>query len=242
MIKTIIQNEKQKYKFCFIFVKKYFVDGGIFDFNNYSQKTFFYLMSKLSDLTNNNGFIIKTEFIKNFNDNNKIYNKKIQNKEFFLKDLNYHQVDLKKIKDKCSVLYKKLNETIPFPLFQIAITPIERLLFYQIPDKNNGKIICYPVGYDKYHFLNSKNTTHHHGINTNKYKYSIYDKLRTLTNYQHAEELIDELFKEEHKITQYTKKEIIENLKKQCLNLNKKNNKNYKKIVKNFLKTLEKNF
>uniref|UniRef100_UPI002549FAEC hypothetical protein n=1 Tax=Candidatus Phytoplasma sp. AldY-WA1 TaxID=2852100 RepID=UPI002549FAEC len=85
-------------------------------------------------------------------------------------------------------------------------------------------------------------TTHPNGINTNKYKYSIYDKLRTLTNYQHAEKLIVELFKEEYEIREDTKKEIIENLKKQCLNLNNKNNENYKEIVENFLETLEENF
>jgi hypothetical protein len=214
MIKIIIQSKEQEYKFSF--VKKYFVKGGVFDFNNYSQKTFFNLMSKLSDLTNN--------------------------KEVCLKDIkyHYHQINFDKIKNKCSVLYKTLNKTMP--LFQIAITPIERLLFYQIEDEKNGGFICFPVGYDKYHFLNSAKTTHPYGINTNKYKYSIYDKLGMLTNYQRAEELIVELFKEEHKIRQDTKKEIIENLKKQCLNLNKKNNENYKKIVTKFLDKLEKNF
>ncbi|WP_373402530.1 hypothetical protein [Candidatus Phytoplasma solani] len=103
-----------------------------------------------------------------------------------LKKLNFHSVKKKQILSKQECFGDFNFEE--YKIFLIKITHIERLLFV----KSNN--ICYPIGYDKYHFLYSQRTNNNE-INVNSLKHYLYHQFRNLIGNEKSTKITNDLIK-----------------------------------------------
>ncbi|MFP7699434.1 hypothetical protein [Candidatus Phytoplasma pyri] len=101
------------------------------------------------------------------------------------KDFNYHKIG-KNIIEAKKDCFGEFDSTLN--IFIMKLTKIERFLFVKV------KNFCYPIGYDKYHFLYSKKLNCQK-INVNSLKHCLYNQLRVLLCNTKATKITNDLIK-----------------------------------------------